>query len=544
MRTVLCFAAVAALCAAQESNAPAARTEWDVTDVAALRLGGLKSRMLAVSSIAELARVTCRYDRLRATSMLFRAFEILKKADYGASGSGPAALLRSSEQCAPEVAALIVREPQRFHHSFSDQVRNARSAIGSEEEGDESRAADLLESAAPELPYASVKEMLAFVDALFELRAASRAEGDRAFSATLEALVEDRVSSLQAIFAIGNYVFGPPPRSETEIESRDAGSGVAFRLEADRPSVSDAAAVAYIEAAATVLDASKASGDEAELDRDLVTQLLRHASRLAPDIAEDLVPIARRLGLEVEALNGDSGEETRLAEKALLSAFRLHWVAGHAQAARQTAGGLFRQPVRQQMDVLAHFAEAREALRTKQPEAAFAISSAMPGGTHRTLVHLGVGAYEAALKGKERARDMAFLGLREALTAPPEHRPGLQIIAVRILAEADTETAFSTLSHAVDSLNAMDAARPRENSAVRLSRWGFSESVSLGHEARRFALVLPGLPAPDLGAAAADLANIDAARTEDILVRLRSERRLAEALVTLASRTVERAHRP
>lgn len=244
------------------------------------------------------------------------------------------------------------------------------------------------------------------------------------------------------------------------------------------------------------------------------------------------------------AISGASGAEIRLSEKARLAEFRLYWVAGRAQAARQTAAGLFRQPVRQQMDVLADFAEAREALRTKQPDNAFAVSSAMPGGAHRTLIHLGVGAFEAKLKSRDRARDMAFLGLREALTAPPEHRPGLQIIAVRVLAEADTEAAFSTLSHAVDSLNAIDTARPRESSGVRLSRWGFSESVSLGHETRRFALVLPGLPEPDLGAAAADLAAIDAARTEDILVRLRSERRLAEALVTLATRTVERAHRP
>ncbi|HWR50646.1 MAG TPA: hypothetical protein VN428_06040, partial [Bryobacteraceae bacterium] len=423
--------------------------------------------------------------------------------------------------------------------SFADQVRDARSAIGSEE--DESRAASLLERAAPELPYVPVEQMVAFTDVLLELRRDSAEQGDQAFAAALEALMADRTAALQALFATGNYVFGPSRGSEQEIESREAGSGVAFRLEFDRPGATEAAAVAYFEAAVAVLDASSKSGDEAELDRQFASQLMPHARRLAPDIAEDFARIARRLGVADSSVDAERPEVSRAAEGQILARFRLHWVTGQSHSARETISGLLKQPARQQMNTLADFAEAREALRTKQPDLATAISYAMAGGAHKTLVHLGLAAYALAQKSPEGARDLAFLALREALTAPPEHRPGLQIIAARVLSKVDTEAAFGTLSYAVDSLNAIDAARPHTSTPVRLTNWGFSEAVALAHERRSFALVLPGLPSPDLGAAVADLAAIDAARTEDILFRLRSERRLAEALVTLSARTLELA---
>jgi hypothetical protein len=295
-------------------------------------------------------------------------------------------------------------------------------------------------------------------------------------------------------------------------------------------------------------------------------QILYVSKNAAPDLIDELQQIIRKLasliGVRAEALNAefqiraadlerpsvltggaDSGPEIARVFHAIRSG---NFPAARALAGRLSAGGALGQ-----VSLILDFAEAAHAIERGDLTAALPLANLLQPGIKRSLLY---SAMTAASRNRDQGLGTLQLAFKDAEPMAPEHKMIVLSAAANAVLRKDLDNGLLALKLLVDAAN--DAARrPRraffDAASAQRAFSGMASSgtdtslmlfnrrclceVVIAREGRiYFGLNTSGGNVYRLADVVRNAAGVDPVRIEALLLGLRDERQMAEALLALA----------
>lgn len=546
--------------AAQENGA-----ETLAAQKAAARLREFAERLLSLQDVktksvaaARVANLLWPFDEPYARNLYKTAFALCApKGDAPAAEAG--ALLRAQA----EIIALVERRDAALAKQLADSADSADKEAGASErsrvdfynafgllKSDPAKAVNLVErSAQSGIP----PFMQSF---LIMLRLKNQAEADALFLWVLNQLAASPGEDADTLLRLGAYVFTSP-----KIDPADAhvpadtlimvavGGVLVPDLTADRPNVPPPVVRAYLKTAVEVLSRQAANTARSPsfyvACRMLLPKYERHAPDLVPaassllqTLAADVPPQLRQESafesLKADAPVGLDESLERIEKEAsgprrdeqYLALVADLWERSEFTKLRAVAAKISDDEVRGQLTALINFKEAAGLLeRPATLDEAERLAGKVPDGAERAMLWIGIMRGYARAGNAARAAQAAGTMLASVRKVGDARRPYLLLCAAGELARFDPNLARVTLVEAVRDFN------EQKEEALDEVEWG--QRVEAGFLSRFFPIGVKGLVC-NFGEALPPLLKSDADGAIAAVETLRSEKMLAEALLTAA----------
>ncbi len=565
---------------------PAAKLDARQRDIEwALALGGRFERLhdpvVAAYAIATLGGLVCGKDpeagaglyrealsrmRLLTPDAFTAARHRLPVASFTALWKAvtPAAL-----KCAPELAAPADTDgakakTEQERQQANDTLRKAYSLIDSNPD----RAAQLAETAITSSD-PTVLDIAALTFFLSRLRGRAADVADEVFPEALDFIASASAPSPGLLLELGKYLFTGPqyresPDEEQAGEVRDIGSRSIANFAANRKTANSDDIHDYIASSLKVLTATNDPYYDPVAAYAIAYQMLPKLEDFAPEIEDKF----REVLNQVTALTGgkaaqvqsafsratgpdqELGEGPRARTRMVRRVLAMAGMQKFAEA-RDLLKKVDDLSIRGQVGSLIDFAESAAAIEKGDIQWAFTLANTLRGGMKRAFMY-------AAITASAGSREVAFghfqLGLKDSTLLPAEQRMMTLAALAGAMLRLDAENGFSAVSQFVEAGNhayisphqgIFDPAVVRkiysgktptttDSALILANRRHTVEVVDSGLGRNNFPLKVPGVPSLDLPVVLRNAAGADPERLEAIVLGLRDETLLADALNALA----------
>lgn len=471
-------------------------------------LDRMDDNRLAVSGLARLGSVVCRYDYETARYVFQTGASRQQRAGNRGSLVASKELMASAVSCdeglAAEMAARVAIRKPRIEW-LEDEIRAAREDL-EDEEGDPIDAAARAERAIPFLCELSGDGQEDFVAFLIALRLEQEELADHMFGEALRYMRFDPAGSLWSLFVLGNYLYTSPKGDLTLV---DLGVWV-YDLRVPRPESAPDTARFFLEAAGDALDFRADHPDDRALRFLLAHQLIPHVDFQARHLAD-------QYQTSLDQATADVPQEL------------IELAAGQLQPITDLDARDVGPPE--------PFDTIRRYLQQGEVETAFALVREVRSPLKRALLYLGFAG--VALDGGDEigfAR-MLQLAAREHDGAPVRLRPWLWTAHAGLQASIDADGAFIALTRAVETWKDGYLA----GAAIRPSALGFIERVGPPGRGRHFLLWVPGVDHYTLADVLPAFGLADVDRVDSILAGLNNPDRRIEAQIAALAVRLENA---
>ena len=489
------------------------------------RLRGMEWTPEVLIALSGLGTVACRHDQELGIRVFEKAYSVAAGIDFDLS-----------EASSIHVLSSLAAGAKRCHSGFGFRSPTAR-ADSSELEpqasflaaqaslgADPEEAAGLFQSAAEDFSDLHADDQLGFVRGLMRLRRKQASEADAVFQ---HALLEVASSgSVADLFALGNYVFGPPTNGPSSIafKTMTLPEGKMYAFPQTRSGIPSGLANLYIAASSEMLFRKVAPGPENAIAFGLTKQLEHWAQSNAPHQSAILASLLAVQRAQLAQGKGPSGMEARLrllsgplhtpleeqlesASDELAKAGILFGhvanliVRGELEGARELVADL-EDEIRGPMLDIIDLKRTSAAIAQGDLEAARLALATLSDDLHVVLAALELAsAYwnQSGNAGDRSDEDVTAaaeaIQLASAATAraPAYIRPTLRLAIARALALTERfEESILTLELAVHEFNADQESEERTDGAlaVSVSEGGdVIAQVTLGKRVRQFRLL-------------------------------------------------------
>lgn len=501
---------------AQDASAPARQDVWARVHSLSATLARASDSRLALTGLARIGALVCRYDRGEARVAFLAAADHQQRLGARVSWAAWRQVLLSADACLDGMAAELeararIRPPSPG--ALEAALANALDTV----QDDPLEAAGQMEPAVPFFADLSTPGQESFASVLLQIRAADSGRADALFADTLGYLALRPAASLAPLFVLGNYLYTSPdagaagPAAEAQLTPLEGPGGRVYLLTVERPEASPELTVPFLEAAGAAL--ALPSSDPRRF-------LL--AYQLYPRAAEISEPLAAPFRAALDAGVAPSPDVLArfrplgvLSDSALLD-FQSAWNGRRPDAARTVLADYPLGPVKDRLSQLAGFAEAAELLRSGHVNGALDAVRPLPSELLRTLVYLGAAA---ASRDARYASSLLSLAAGEIDKCPPSARPSLWLALASVQARADAGASFFALGQWVKTVNSARSAPP--SGGLRATPAGFVQTVHTASGNARFWLRVPGVDGYTLAQALPALARLDPDRAEATVTGIR-----------------------
>ena len=277
------------------------------------RLRGMEWTPGVVSALSELGTVACRHDQELGIRVFERAYSVAAGIDFDLSEESSidvlSGLASGATRCHPE---FEFRSPTDRGDSSELEPQASLHAAQASLGADPEAAAGLFQSAAEAFSDLQADDQLAFVTGLMILRRKQASEADAAFQhALLEAASSGSVADL---FALGNYIFGPPAEEPSSIafKTMTFSEGKIYAFPQTRPGIPSGLANLYLASSREMLFRKAGSGPESAIAFGLTKQLADWAQSNAPHQSASLASLLAAQRAQLAQGRDPSGLEARL----------------------------------------------------------------------------------------------------------------------------------------------------------------------------------------------------------------------------------------
>ena len=471
------------------------------------RLRGMEWTTGVVSALSGLGTVACRHDQELGIRVFEKAYSVAAGIEFDLSEESSIQVLSSlaagAKRCHP---GFGFRSPTGRAGSSELEPQTSLAAAQASLRTDPEAAGGLFQNAAEGFSDLQADDQLAFVRGLMLLRRNQASEADAAFQ---HALLEVASSgSVADLFALGNYVFGPPADKPSMIafKTMTLPEGKMFAFPQTRSGIPSGLASLYVASSSEMLFRKAAPGPENTIAFGLTKQLADWAQSNAPHQSAVLASLLAVQRAQLAQGTVPSGMEARLRllsgplhrplEERLESApdepakARIRFeaaagliVRGELEGARELVADL-EDEIRGPMLDIIDLKRTSAAIEQGDLEAARLALAALSDDLHVVLAALELApAYwdRSGTAGDRSDEDDAAaaeaIQLASASTArvPAHIRPTLRLAIARALAITERfEESILTLELAVHEFNADQASDERTDGAlaVRVSEGG------------------------------------------------------------------------
>ena len=406
------------------------------------------------------------------------------------------------------------------------------------------------------------------VTLLAQLRERAPEVADDVFPAALDMIASPQAPNPSLLMELGKFLFVSSRLFETpDKESNNdvvtvSGAWIANFREVRQSTIPDEVRD-YIEAVLKVLTTNNTANFDPVVGYALAYQLLPKASDMAPDTTDrlqqvlvQLQALASSAATEVQSqlavgANGARSESDAAARAHTIAAVWHAVGQGHFAEARELGKGNSDLVSRSQIASLIDFAESGAAASHKDIAWASTLADSLVPGIKRSLLYAGI----AAASG---SRDVALgpfqLALRDIRPLPAEQRmftlagnagaifgaaPDNGLLALGLMIDACNDAYVSPHKGFFDP-QVLRRPSPKgsistDSSLILFNRRGLLEVVDTGQHRYNFTLRVPGVEALRLPAVLPLARGVDPARLEALILGLKDEAQMAEALNALVA---------
>jgi hypothetical protein len=550
---------------ARESGARSAR--------AVAMLSALPDTLAASSAIAGIAAEVCKCDQVAAVRLFEQAVALLTKKPLREETASPARQLTARKnvevqlaRCDPALLTQLLPAIPAAEEGFAGAPMSLVSAGRELLDSDARKSAEVAGRAVSSVGQMSDPQLLNFVDYLLNLRERSPAEADHLFLRALSSIPAGSPGRTRALFALGNYLFGPPgsPLHDGVGTAPLKDGQMAYVLAVKRPAASEAALEGYVGVAGALLSTA-GSGSENVLRVALLDQLGGHLPEGGNVGFADLQAIRRAAGA---GLKGSAFTEAELRQRMvwrpesyfssledelrntanpnrrdeiILTLCERYFSTNEFHRAFPLAPGLSDPAARAPLREALLIGQASQSLAAGREELALQLVAHLPSAALRGLILLGAAARRAKQKEENDAMRYLDAALTDLRQAPPSLRPELLIAATALCHGLSAERSATLLAAAVDELNRRPPkAKPKTLSQIEVelvaTKRGLVQVFALpGSSPRYFVFAIPLVQTFDLRGLVTGLRGLDPERVLAILGRLRADSDLCEAMLAFAT---------
>jgi len=527
------FAAAAALGNGDESVEAHRKAAVGYAEQVAARIAQFEDAAAAADLLQTLGRRTCRYDKDAGAAMLRTAFRLVSDGsaeEFGSRARLVRSLRAAARECGPEVAAEIEALSGQAGGGFLEQA--GRLAWE-----DPEKAVAALSRGAGDFLALGPGEQGRFLLNLLRNRRRAPEAADAAFGEVLRRVGAAPEVTASALSMLAAYAFtDPSSRAQLTLRADVVEGERLYRF--GRPGPETPLAGAYLETALALIGTGRVKGSPA-IRRIFLERLAPIVEKLAPADApalrETIAALRRPPPRPPWAPAGNPADKLRVMQ------FAPAWHAGRWARAREVAAEISNEDLRDELDGIIAYGQAREQLETGDVETAVGLGGGLPPGPLRALIYLGAGACGP----KERRRGYLLAALDDARKASvPLPELFFRLVAER-LAGVDPELAFAVLEEMLAAPEEGDSGAQDEDAPYELtgSRGRIYVALGTGGVGRTIDVTPPCVEPLGLPELLAGLASYDAARAELLALQIANERERGTALVKLAVRRLERAFR-
>ena len=498
----------------------------------AARIAGFEDAAVAADLLARLGRRTCRYDKDAGAAILRTAFRFVSDGgDAGAAGSRarPARSLKAAgRECDPALAAEIETLSGQAGEGFLERAGRLTWE-------DPEKAAAVLSRGAGDFLALGPGEQGGFLLSLLQIRRRAPEAADAAFGEVLRAVGAAPEVTVSALSMLAAYAFADPARRTKLALPADVVEGERlYRF--GRPGPDTLSAGAYLDTALALIGTDRVRGSPAAR-RIFLERLSPIVEKLAPAdvpaLRERIAALRLPPSLAPRAPAGNPADGLRLMQ------FATAWQAGRWERAREAAGEISDEDLRDELEGIIDYGRARERLETGDVETAVGLAAKLRPGVLRALLYLGAGACGP----KERRRGYLLAALDDARKASaPLPRLFFRLVAEQ-LAGTDPELAFTVLEEMLAASQEEAAEAQDEDAPYELTgrRGRIYLALGTGGFGRAIDVTPPCVEAPGLPDLLVKLAEHNEDRADVLASRIPGERERGSALVKLAVRRLRNA---
>ena len=505
-----------------------------------------------VFSIARFADLLWPEDEFHARNLFTRALELcVTKAD------APAAEVALYTRLRREVIAFISHRDIELAKQLakeSDRANNGESTATN------IRIANRLLKSQPEQAVSFALDSLAggvSMDTVFfllRLRAQNEQMANQMFLQVLNRLPAMNCTEPETLILLGTYVFtfadysNEPNLTPTMIKYIGVGPVMLPDISADRAEVPRQLTLAYLEAAATVLESSVCAAQDRSQLYAASYLLFSKTQRLAPTLSLRIATSMQSLRNSVprELLEDSTykkvsssplkGLDQTLAEIEMKNGVEYRdaqyfalvfdlWRRSDFELARMVTSKISDASLRERLGQLILFGEGAQIIKGEiNIDDAQRVADKLPLGIERALLRLGIASVYARKKNQERADEMLNASLRDTRRLDDSRVPFILLAAASELAGLHSPEAMTVLAEAVRKLN----AHKSKDEVV------WTEKISCGVLWRDWSLEIQGL-GTDFERALPRLMEADPDVTVESVLKLSNERYLSQALISVAN---------
>ncbi len=401
---------------------------------------------------------------------------------------------------------------------------------------------------------------------LSQLRERAPEVADDVFTAALDMIASAPAPNPSLLMELGKFLFVssrllemPDKENNNDVVTVGSASITNFR-ELRRSTIPDEVRD-YIEAALKVLTTDNTANFDPVAAYALAYQLLPKASDLAPDTTDRLQQVLAQLqelassaATQVQSQlavggNGANSESDSAARAHTIAAVRNAMALGHFAEARDLGKSNSDLVSRSQIASLIDFAESGAAASHKDIAWASTLADSLAPGIKRSMLYAGI----AAASG---SRDVALgpfqLALRDIQPLPAEQRMFTLAGNAGAIFDAAPDNGLMALGLMIDASNGAytsphkgffdpqvqrhstrKASIGGDSSLILFNRRGLFEVVDTGQHRYNFTLHVPGVEALRLPAVMPLARKVDPARLEALILGLKDEAQMAQALNAL-----------
>ena len=536
-----------------------------------------------VGSLSRLGDVACQHDKELGIRVFETAYSVAAGLDLDLDEESSVHLLSSllsrASNCHPEFSS---RSPTGREDLRRLKPRASLSTTWDAVRTNPAAAAGFAHDVADTFSNLDTWGQRSFVSALTSLRQERPAEADAVFQHALRGVTSS--GSVAELFALGNYVFGPPeaePGSDV-VHVMPMPEGTLFGLVETRPGVSEELANLYVASSRTALARQAALAQEDTLAYGLTKQLESWAKSHAPDqvptlaslLGDQRARLAQTQGFSdlerrIQSFSGDSRidfeqEIESAPDESTKARLRFHLAyikisRGDLEVAREIVAELEDQIRAPLLDIIA-LKEVRRAIREDDLEAARLGLSTLNDKLHLVLAALSLASAHWKLmddsgnrleKDSQAAADAIQLAGGATAKIPGDTRPKIRVAIAGALALTERfEESLAALELAVQEFNtAQEPGRSlNEPLSVRVSDSGdVYATVTRENSPRTFNLLRPEGRISNFAGAVLQLLRSpepDVDRLEGIVTRVANPRLRTSGLLAIAEGVLANAFHP
>lgn len=537
-----------------------------------------KEPVVSVYARANLAALVCAADHsagaglyqdaLRGLSLLtpqqfLDSNQVLPAATFTALWKS---VTGSAAKCDASLEPLFDSERARAKMETERQNANRTLRLGLSLIEDHPDRAGQLAEAAIGVSAAGVLDLSFLVKLLAQLRERAPEVADDVFPAGLEMVASAQAPNPSLLMELGKFLFvssrlfeRPDKENNNDVVTVSGVSIANFR-EIRQSTIPDEVRD-YIEAALKVLPTNNTANFDPVAGYALAYQLLPKARDLAPDTTERLDRVLAQLqalagsaATQVQsqlAVGGDGAKsESDAAARAHTIAAVWHAVTlGHFAEARELGKSNSDLVSRDQIASLIDFAESAVAASHKDIAWASTLADSLVPGIKRSMLYAGIAA---ASGSRDAALGPFQLALRDIRPLPAEQRMFTLAGNAGAIFEAAPDNGLMALGLVIEAANdaytsphkgffdpqvlrrpSRKASSSTDSSLILFNRRGLFEVVDTGQHRYNFTLHVPGVEALRLPAVLPLARGVDAARLEALILELKDEAQMAQALNAL-----------